>query len=93
MTEDNYWRQRYEMLMATFSEAVKAAIDAHAAPRYLADADSYNLGKLRGAQEEREACVQLCEAEFWHATRRHGSTAGAVAGNCAAAIRARKDNT
>lgn len=57
MNEATYWRQRYEMLMATFTETVKAAIETHNAPRYLADGESYNLGKLHGGQEERDACI------------------------------------
>ena len=60
MNEGQYWRQRYEMLMANFGDAVRTAIDTHSAPRYLADAESYNLGKLHGAIEEREACADLC---------------------------------
>jgi hypothetical protein len=68
MNEVTYWRQGYEMLMATFTEAVKAAIDANTAPRILADKESYNLGKLHGALEEREACakwVAETDAEDW----------------------------
>ena len=60
MNEATYWRQRYEMLMATFTDAVRAAIDTHNTPRYLADAESYNLGKLHGTQETREECAELC---------------------------------
>ncbi len=61
MNEATYWRQRYEMLMATFSEAVKSAIDASITPRLLADKESYELGRLHGATEEREACAKLCD--------------------------------
>ena len=41
------------------------------------------------AAKEREACAKVCDAEFWHATKRDGSSAGVAAGNCAEAIRAR----
>ena len=51
MTEAAYWRQRYEMLMATFTDAVKAAIDTHATPRLLADAESFNAGKAMAFNE------------------------------------------
>ena len=81
MTEANYWRQRYEMLMATFTDAVRAAIDAHSMPRYLADAESYNLGKLHGSIEERESCAK--EADKW---RKRDDDVGAFIGK---AIRAR----
>lgn len=86
MNEASYWRQRYEMLRATFSEAVKSAIDASIAPRLLADKESYNLGKLHGELEEREACAKLCEAI---ATETYGMTNLREYGECAAAIRAR----
>jgi hypothetical protein len=51
MTEAKYWRQRYEMLMATFTDAVRAAIDNHANPRMLADAESFNAGKAMAFNE------------------------------------------
>jgi hypothetical protein len=51
MTEAAYWRQRYEMLVATFTDAVKAAIDTHATPRLLADAESFNAGKAMAFNE------------------------------------------
>lgn len=41
------------------------------------------------AAKERKACAKLCDAEFWRATKRDGSSAGVAAGNCAEAIRAR----
>ena len=61
MNEATYWRQRYEMLRATFSEAVNSAIDASITPRLLADKEAYELGRLHGATEEREACAKVCE--------------------------------
>lgn len=85
MNEAAYWRQRYEMLMATFTEGVKAAIDANTAPRLLADKESYNLGKLHGELEEREACAKVCEARCIGDHNRED----AEARRCAEAIRAR----
>lgn len=41
------------------------------------------------AAKEREACAQVCDAEFWLATKRDGAAAGVAAGNCAADIRDR----
>jgi hypothetical protein len=51
MSEAQYWRQRYEMLMATFTDAVRAAIDTHTTPRMLADAESFNAGKAMAFNE------------------------------------------
>jgi hypothetical protein len=51
MTEAQYWRQRYEMLMATFTDAVKSAIVANATPRMLADAESYEAGRAMAFNE------------------------------------------
>lgn len=56
MNEAAYWRQRYEMLMANFSDAVKTAIVANTTPRILADAESFEAGRVM----EREACAQIC---------------------------------
>ena len=64
MTEAQYWRQRCEVLMANFTDAVRSAIDAQSTPRMLADAESYNLGKLHGAIEEREACAKVCDEDI-----------------------------
>lgn len=86
MNEATYWRQRYEMLMATFSEAVKSAIDASITPRLLADKESYELGRLHGATEEREACAKVCEARYMGDNNREDMEAR----RCAAAIRERK---
>jgi hypothetical protein len=51
MTEAQYWRQRYEMLMANFGDAVKAAIVPNSTPRMLADAESFNAGKAMAFNE------------------------------------------
>ena len=54
----------------------------------------FNEAMARAAWEaataqEREACAEVCDAEFWNATKRDGDAAGVAAGNCAAEIRAR----
>ena len=60
MNEANYWRQRYEMLMANLSDAVRAATAQK--PVMLADKESYELGKLHGERDEREACAAILDA-------------------------------
>ena len=50
---------------------------------------SWTLMCKKMVEAEREACAKACDAEFWYATKRDGSSAGVAAGNCAAAIRAR----
>jgi hypothetical protein len=84
MNEAHYWRQRYEMLMATFAETVKSAIDASTSPRLLADKNAYELGRLHGAAAEREACAQV--SEDWDSDM-------ADPRDIAAAIRARGEKT
>jgi alkaline phosphatase len=51
MTEAAYWRQRCEMMMATFTETFKSAIETHTAPCLLADAESFNAGKAMAFNE------------------------------------------
>lgn len=51
MREADYWRQRYEMLMASFSDALKAAIDPKP-PILLADKESYEAGRIAGKAEQ-----------------------------------------
>jgi hypothetical protein len=51
MTEAQYWRQRYEMVMANFGDAIKTAIVSNATPRMLADAESFNAGKAMAFNE------------------------------------------
>lgn len=63
MTEAQYWRQRYEMLMATVSDIVSRS--ANPPMKMLADAESYNLGKLHGAAAEREAMVAEAAKQGW----------------------------
>jgi hypothetical protein len=94
MNEATYWRQRYEMLMATFSEAVKSAIDASITPRLLADKEAYELGRLHGATEERDACAKICEERSvmgWTGELKVDMATINKAKDCAAAIRERSD--
>jgi len=62
MTEANYWRQRYEMLMANLGDMVRAATAKQ--PVLLTDKESYELGKLHGETDEREACAKVCEDDI-----------------------------
>ena len=72
-----------EALLAGTGEAQDAILQVN-------NANGGRIKALEGAvADEREACAKLCDAEFWHATRRDGEAAGVAAGNCAAAIRAR----
>ena len=50
MNEAAFWRQRYEILMANFNNIV-----------ILADKNSYELGKLHGERDEREACAKVAD--------------------------------
>jgi len=68
-----------------FSNTYKTDMDVHI-NHLIAFA---KLVEERTAAKERKACAKLCDAEFWHATKRDGSSAGVAAGNCAEAIRAR----
>ena len=54
MNEADFWRQRYEMLMANFNNIV-----------ILADKNSYELGKLHGERDEREACAKMFDGAVW----------------------------
>jgi hypothetical protein len=63
MTEENYWRQRYEMLMANLGDMVRAATAKQ--PVLLADKESYELGKLHGEIGEREACAKMFDGVVW----------------------------
>ena len=60
MTEAAYWRQKYEVLMANFSDMARAA--AAPTPVLLADKESYELGKLHGEIAEREACALIANS-------------------------------
>ena len=51
MNEAQYWRERYEMLMANFGDALKTAIVSNATPRVLAEAESFNAGKTMAFNE------------------------------------------
>jgi hypothetical protein len=59
MTEANYWRQRYEMLMANLRDMVISATAKQSV--LLADKESYELGKLHGEISEREACAKVAD--------------------------------
>ena len=64
MTEANYWRQRYEMLMANFADALKAA-GMPPKPLVLADKESYEAGRFA----EREACAERADIALLGADR------------------------
>lgn len=88
MTEADFWRQRYEMLMANFGDMVKAATAKQ--PVLLTDKESYELGKLHGEISEREKWV---EVEAYLVAASEGSmsrnNSEALAGELLIAIRAR----
>ncbi len=92
MNEATYWRQRYEMLMANFGDAVKVAIVSNATPRMLADAESFEAGRVM----EREACAQICAQRakdfqdlFEKYGHEHDDGARVGASQCEELIRAR----
>lgn len=58
MNEATYWRQRYEVLMATFADAVKAA-SLPPPPIMLADKESYEAGRIAGMVAQRKPWVGL----------------------------------
>lgn len=64
MNEATYWRQRYEMLMANFGDALKAA-GMPPAPLVLADKESYEAGRVT----EREACAARADIALLGADR------------------------
>ena len=49
MTGEQYWRQRYEMLMATVSDIIKNS--ANPPVKLLVDAESFNAGKAMAFNE------------------------------------------
>lgn len=49
MTGEQYWRQRYEMLMATVSDIIKAS--ANPPMKMLADAESFEAGRAMAFKE------------------------------------------
>lgn len=63
MNEATYWRQRYEVLMATFADAVKAA-GLPPPPIMLADKESYEAGRIAGMAEQRKPWVGLTGDEI-----------------------------
>ena len=52
MNEATYWRQRYEMLMANFGDALKAA-GLPPPPTILADKESYEAGRIAGMAQRK----------------------------------------
>ena len=64
MNEATYWRQRYEMLMANFGDAIKAA-GIPPQPLVLADKESYEAGRIA----EREACAARADIALLGADR------------------------
>lgn len=59
MNEATYWRQRYEMLMATVSDIIKNS--ANPPMKMLAHAESFEAGRVM----EREAMVAEAAKQGW----------------------------
>jgi hypothetical protein len=75
------WQERYFALV----KEVANIEGMRRAPMMLADKESYELGRLHGATEEREACAKVCDARYMGDNNREDMEAR----RCAEAIRAR----
>lgn len=63
MNEATYWRQRYEVLMATFADAVKAA-GLPPPPVMLTEKESYEAGRIAGMAAQRKPWVGLTDEQL-----------------------------
>jgi hypothetical protein len=57
--EARYWRERYEMMAASISDIVGRF--ANPPTVLIAEKESYEAGRILGANEEREACARVAD--------------------------------
>lgn len=63
MNEATYWRQRYEVLMETFADALKAA-GLPPPPIMLTEKESYEAGRIAGMAAQQKPWVGLTVEEI-----------------------------
>lgn len=60
--EVSFWRKRHDMLLQAMADS--AALTARP-PMFLANKESYEMGRLHGAGEEREAIARIFDGPVW----------------------------
>ena len=63
MNEATYWQKRYEMLMANFGDALKAAC-LPPPPIMLAEKESYEAGRIAGMAAQQKPWVDLTDEQI-----------------------------
>ena len=59
--EAEAWKQRYETLSKFLVDQASLMANPMIKPVMLADKESYEAGRIKGAADEREACAKVCD--------------------------------